>query len=93
MLPRFSHCEKNAIIRAVPLRLEHPIERGEEGGVGGGGTVGFSAGGDVGVAQDVCEGDVVLAEDWEEIFDSGEEGVLAQGCLVGIAFPGEADAE
>lgn len=56
--------------------------------MGGWGAVVFAAGGDVCVAQDVGEGDVVFAEDGEEIFDGGEEGVFAQGRGVGVTFPG-----
>ena len=56
--------------------------------MGGGGAVVFAAGGDVGVAEDVCEGDVVLAQDGEEIFHGAEEGVFAERSLVGVTFPG-----
>ncbi len=61
--------------------------------MGGWGAVGFAAGGDVGVAQDVGQGDVVFAENGEEVFDGAEEGVFAQGRLVGVAFPCHADRE
>ena len=60
--------------------------------MGGWGAVVFAAGGDIGVAQDVGEGDVVFAEDWEEVFHGGEEGVLAEWGRVGFAFPGHPDA-
>ena len=70
------------------VALKNLIKSREEGGVGGGGAVVFAAGGDIGVAEDVCEGDVVFAEDWEEVFDGGEEGVFAERSLVGVAFPG-----
>jgi hypothetical protein len=56
--------------------------------VGGWRAIVFAAWGDVGVAEDVGEGDVVFAEDGEEIFDGGEEGVFAERSLVGVAFPG-----
>ncbi len=75
------------------MLLEHPVEGGEQGGVGGWGAVVFAAGGDIGVAKYIGQGDVVFAEDWEEIFDGGEEGVFAEGRRVGVTFPCHADGE
>ena len=61
--------------------------------MGGWGAIVFAAGRDVGVAEDVGERDFVILKDEEEVFDGGEDGVFAEGRLVGVAFPGEADAE